>query len=248
MNPFNQSRFRNEHTLGDSYQIVKDVHDKMDIIKMVADNISNFRSGNIELKGEGALIQWKYTEGTEWFLLMDTMGVFFPILQDMTSQAIASIEEDIVTLTSDIAGNALSIERINTEASALELRVTELTAKSVTAASDIISNTEDIAQNASAIEDVDMKASALELRVADLTTQGITDAENIATNTSDIAAINAELVDIKTSITALEGAVSVQATTLSGILTQLDTLEGSVTAQGLSIVGITDRVTALESV
>lgn len=248
MNPFNQSRFRNEHTLGDSYQIVKDVHDKMDIIKMVADNISNFRSGNIELKGEGALIQWKYTEGTEWFLLMDTMDVIFPILQGMTSQAIASIEEDIVTLTSDIAGNALSIERINTEASALELRVTELTAKSVTAASDIISNTEDIAQNASAIEDVDMKASALELRVADLTAQGVIDAADIATNTSGIAAINAELVDIKASITALEGVVSDQATTMSGLSDQLGTLQGTVTAQGLSLIAIDARVTTLESV
>lgn len=76
MNPFNQSRYRNEHALGDAYKIVKEVHDKMDIVKMVADNISKFRSGNIELKGEGTSILWKYTEGTAWFLLVDTADVF----------------------------------------------------------------------------------------------------------------------------------------------------------------------------
>lgn len=76
MNPFNQSRFRNEHTLGDAYKTVKEVHDNMDIVKMVADNISKFRSGNIELKGEGTSILWKYTEGTTWFLLVDTADMF----------------------------------------------------------------------------------------------------------------------------------------------------------------------------
>lgn len=89
MNPFNQSRYRNEHTLGDSYKIVKDVHDNMDIVKMVADNISNFRSGNIELKGEGSQILWKYTEGTAWFLLMDTADVFSQLLQDITTRVTA---------------------------------------------------------------------------------------------------------------------------------------------------------------
>lgn len=76
MNPFNQSRYRNEHALGDAYKIVKEVHDKMDIVKMVADNISKFRSGNIELKGEGTSILWKYTEGTAWFLLVDIADMF----------------------------------------------------------------------------------------------------------------------------------------------------------------------------
>ena len=86
MNPFNQSRYRNEHTLGDSYKIVKDVHDNMDIIKMVADNISNFRSGNIELKGEGSQILWKYTEGTAWFLLADVEDMISPLLQNISNQ------------------------------------------------------------------------------------------------------------------------------------------------------------------
>lgn len=121
MNPFNQSRYRNEHTLGDSYKIVKEVHDKLDIVKMVADNISNFRSGNIELKGEGALIYWKYTEGTEWFLLMDTADVFSPLLQ-----SIADIEEDIVTLSSDISGNSTEITAINAELIDIKASITAL--------------------------------------------------------------------------------------------------------------------------
>ena len=119
MNPFNQSRFRNEHTLGDAYQIVKDVHDELDIIKMVANNISKFRSGNIELKGEESAIYWKYTEGTEWFLLMDTTDMFSQLLQ-----AISDIEESIDTLTGVVSGQATTISNLSDQLGTLQGTVT----------------------------------------------------------------------------------------------------------------------------
>ena len=192
MNPFNQSRFRQEHTLGDSYKIVKEVHDKMDIVKMVADNISNFRSGNIELKGEGALIYWKYSEGTEWFLLMDTTDVFAPLLQ-----GIASIEEDLITLTSDIAGNSLAIEGITTEASALESRVTDLTTKSDTAASDIAAISADL---------VDIK-------------------DNISTLMSDVSEQATTLSGILSQLDTLQGTVTTQGLSIIDLTSRIDALE-----------------------
>lgn len=192
MNPFNQSRFRQEHTLGDSYKIVKEVHDKMDIVKMVADNISNFRSGNIELKGEGALIYWKYSEGTEWFLLMDTTDVFAPLLQGITS-----IEEDLVTLTSDIEGNSLAIEGINTEASALESRVTDLTTKSDTAASDIAEISADL---------VDIK-------------------DNISTLMSDVSEQATTLSGILSQLDTLQGTVTTQGLSIIDLTSRIDALE-----------------------
>lgn len=201
MNPFNQSRFRNEHTLGDAYQIVKDVHDKMDIVKMVADNISKFRSGNIELKGEESSIYWKYTEGTEWFLLMDTTDVFAPLLQD-----IAGIEEDIVTLTSDIAGNALAIESINTEATALELRVSDLTAQGVTDAENIATNTSDIAAINAELVDIKASITTLEGVVSDQATTILNLSDQLGTLQGTVTTQGLTLIDIDARITTLESA------------------------------------------
>ena len=192
MNPFNQSRFRNEHTLGDAYSIVKAVHDKMDIVKMVADNISKFRSGNIELKGEEFSIYWKYTEGTEWFLLMDTTDVFSQLLQD-----ISDIEGDIDTLTSDVAGNALAIESINTEATALELRVSDLTSQGVTDADDIAAiNTE--------LVDIKTSITSLTGVVSDqaITLSGISD--QLSTLQGTVTSQGLSIIDLNTRITTLE--------------------------------------------
>lgn len=199
MNPFNQSRFRNEHTLGDSYKIVKEVHDKMDIVKMVADNISNFRSGNIELKGEGAQIYWKYTEGTEWFLLMDTTDVFAQLLQD-----ISSIEEDINTLTSDIAGNALAIKGINTEASVLELRVTDLTTKSDTATTDIETNTTAIAAINAELTDIKESIATLTGLVSEQSTSLSNALDQLGTLQGTVTTQGLAIVDITSRIDALE--------------------------------------------
>lgn len=112
MNPFNQSRYRNEHTLGDSYKIVKEVHDKMDIVKMVADNISKFRSGNIELRGEGSQIHWKYTEGTAWFLLADVEDMISPLLQDISNQ--------MSVLQGTVRAQGLAITALTDRVTALE--------------------------------------------------------------------------------------------------------------------------------
>ena len=201
MNPFNQSRFRQEHTLGDSYKVVKEVHDKMDIVKMVADNISNFRSGNVELKGEGALIYWKYSEGTEWFLLMDTTDVFAPLLQ-----GIAAIEEDIVTLTSDIAGNALAIEGINTEASALELRVSDLSTQGITDAENIATNASDIAAINAELVDIKESITTLTGLVSEQTTSLANALDQLDTLQGTVTTQGLDIIDIKSRVTTLESA------------------------------------------
>lgn len=71
MNPFNQARYRNEHELGRAYMDVRRALENLADIKLVADNIKNFRSGNIELSSEGSVLKWKYVNSTEWFDLVD---------------------------------------------------------------------------------------------------------------------------------------------------------------------------------
>lgn len=194
MNPFNQSRYRNEHTLGDSYKIVKYVHDKMDLVKMVADNISNFRSGNIELKGEGSLIYWKYTEGTAWYLLVDTKYLFSQLLQN-----IADIEDDVVTLSSDIAGNALAIESINTEAAALESRVSGLTSQGAT-------NTSDIAAINTELVDIKTSITTLTGLVSDQATTLSSIADQLSTLQGTVTTQGLNITSITGRVTALESA------------------------------------------
>ncbi|AMD43416.1 hypothetical protein ZC03_029 [Pseudomonas phage ZC03] len=70
-NPFNQIRFRGEHELGRAYMDIKKALENLSDIKLVADNIKNLRSGNIELRSEGSVLQWKYVNGTEWNDLVD---------------------------------------------------------------------------------------------------------------------------------------------------------------------------------
>lgn len=71
MNPFNQVRYRGEHELGRAYMDVRRALDNLADIKLVADNIKNLRSGNIELSSEGSVLKWKYVNSTEWFDLVD---------------------------------------------------------------------------------------------------------------------------------------------------------------------------------
>lgn len=199
MNPFNQSRFRQEHTLGDSYKIVKEVHDKLDEVKLVADNISNFRSGNIELRGVGSSIFWKYTEGIEWFLLMDTTDMFAPLLQE-----IASIEGDIDTLTSDIAGNALAIESTNTEASALELRVSGLASQGVIDAKKIATNASDISAINTELVGIKDSISILSRLISEQTTNLSNALVQLDTLQGTVTSQGLSIIDITSRIDALE--------------------------------------------
>lgn len=75
MNPFNQTRFRGEHELGRAYMDIRRALDNLEVIKFVADNIRNFRSGNIELSAEGSVLKWKYVAGEEWFNLVDLVVI-----------------------------------------------------------------------------------------------------------------------------------------------------------------------------
>lgn len=75
MNPFNQLRYRGEHELGRAYMDIRRALDNLEVIKFVADNIRNFRSGNIELSSEGSVLKWKYVSGEEWFDLVDLVVI-----------------------------------------------------------------------------------------------------------------------------------------------------------------------------
>lgn len=98
MNPFNQSRFRNEHELGSAFKVVQEVHDKLDIIAFVAENINNFRSGNIELKSdESGKIYWKYVNEDTWYLWGD-LTEWFSHMLDETTQNIVDIGSSITTI------------------------------------------------------------------------------------------------------------------------------------------------------
>lgn len=90
MNPFNQARFRGEHELGRAYMDIRRAVDNLADIKLVADNIRNFRSGNIELSSEGSVLKWKYVAGEEWFDLVD-----LAVLTEDLEQAIDTINSTL---------------------------------------------------------------------------------------------------------------------------------------------------------
>lgn len=104
-NPFNQSRFRNEHELGTAYRIVSEIHDQLDTIHYLVQNLKGVRSGNIELKSdEEGKIYWKYVKSEEWVLWGDMNVWFAPLVEDL-QQGQANQSDSIDSLQSQL--NAL---------------------------------------------------------------------------------------------------------------------------------------------
>lgn len=101
MNPFNQMRYRGEHELGRAYEDVRRVLENLADIKLVADNIKNLRSGNIELSSEGSVLKWKYVNSDEWFDLVD-LNV---IREDL--------EESINTINNTLQNFNLQLDNFN---------------------------------------------------------------------------------------------------------------------------------------
>ena len=69
MNPFNNPFYRTEQQLGNAYQDVRKLIQNLETLQLLADNIENFRSGNVRFKSEGNNIYWGYQESEEWNLL-----------------------------------------------------------------------------------------------------------------------------------------------------------------------------------
>lgn len=185
MNPFNQNRFRNEHQLGDAYKTVRSVYEAMEIIQFVADNIRNFRSGNVELKSEGLNIFWKYEKSTEWVLLGDFSSLFQDILNDVESlqtaltstnesltitiNSLAQTDQAVSANTSEISQNKTNLEQLVLDLGELTTEVGTLTESVGTILSDLVTVRDDIStalqgvsDNAQALVAMDSRVTALE--------------------------------------------------------------------------------------
>ena len=118
MNPFNQSRFRGEHELGREYADIRKAIENLADIKLVADNIKQLRSGNIELDSSGSVLKWKYVNEEEWHDLVDlqvlldgvqnTLNGFSDSLDDLEQQLdnfngiVSDIQNTLVTLNNRV--------------------------------------------------------------------------------------------------------------------------------------------------
>ena len=117
-NPFNQTRFRGEHELGRAYMDIRKAIENLPDIKLVADNIKNLRSGNIELRSEGSVLQWKYVNSSEWFDLVDLQ-----VLVEEYDQALTQINQTLQNLNSQLDNFNGIISAQATAISDLTLRV-----------------------------------------------------------------------------------------------------------------------------
>lgn len=176
MNPFNQPRFRDEQELGSAYRVVQEVHDQLDVIAYVAENMGSVRSGNIELKSDDeGKIYWKYVLTDDWILWGDLTEWFTPFLEPITIQ-ITNIEEEL----------GLTNQRIDLDIQALELlkQEVDLDRAVITEMAPIVEqNTLDI---------LTIKNDILGLVQKDVTIE------------SDIASILQRLTDIETRLGVLE--------------------------------------------
>lgn len=119
MNPFNQSRFRNEYELGSAYQVVSEVHSQLDLINFLAKNLNGVRSGNIELKSDDTgKIYWKYVKSDEWILWGDMTEWFTPLLE--------SIQQNINDLVSTVNQHAININQNKNDISEQESTIGNL--------------------------------------------------------------------------------------------------------------------------
>lgn len=130
-NPFNQSRFRNEHELGTAYRVVSEVHEQLDVINFLAQNLKEVRSGNIELKSdEEGKIYWKYAANEEWVLWGDMTEWFEPLVASLQEnqgeqagrldQLQSEVEATIQRLDADITALGELSETVQTDRSALD--------------------------------------------------------------------------------------------------------------------------------
>lgn len=172
MNPFNQVKYRGEHELGRAYMDVRRALDNLADIKLVADNIKNLRSGNIELSSEGTFLKWKYVNSDEWFDLVDltvinghleqAIDVINGTLQNLNAQldnfngliTTAGLEID------DLTGRMEDVEAFNSRISSLENSVSTQDSQLST-----------LTQRVAAVEEFDSRITLLESSITSLTSR-----------------------------------------------------------------------------
>lgn len=114
MNPFNQTRFRGEHELGRAYMDIRRALDNLEVIKFVADNIRNFRSGNIELSAEGSVLKWKYVAGEEWFDLVDLVVINGHLEEavDLINSTLQNLNSQLDNFNSIVSGHGSQLSTL----------------------------------------------------------------------------------------------------------------------------------------
>ena len=141
MNPFNQARYRGEHELGRAIMDIRRALDNLADIKLVADNIKNLRSGNIELSSEGSILKWKYVNSDEWFDLVD-LNVIRGDLEDSIDLINSTLQNfndqldnfnNIVSTQgaqlSSLTQRVEAVEEFDSRISLLESSITSLTSR-----------------------------------------------------------------------------------------------------------------------
>lgn len=122
MNPFNQSRFRGEHELGRAYMDIRKALDNLADIKLVADNINQLRSGNIELSSEDSVLKWKYVNESEWHDLVDLQVLVADTEARLTqlNQTIQNFNTELSNLNGIVSGHQNTIVDLTQRIEALE--------------------------------------------------------------------------------------------------------------------------------
>lgn len=203
-NPFNQSRFRNEHELGTAYRIVSEIHDQLDTIHYLVQNLKGVRSGNIELKSdEEGKIYWKYVKSEEWVLWGDMNVWFAPLVEDL-QQGQANQSDSIDSLQSQL--NALD-QKLDADIDVLAA----LTDTVQTDRNDLDTLTQQVGQNTQDI-------STLTQQIAQIT-------QDISTIQGEIQTLVDDKVAFEARVSALEGIVTDYDTRFQGIESRLEALE-----------------------
>lgn len=184
-NPFNQSRFRNEHELGNAFKVVQEVHDKLDIIAHVAENIGSVRSGNIELKSdETGKIYWKYVSEDTWYLWGDLTEWFSHMLDELAvkvdnnTNQISQLNTNITTVDEKLDLDMIALDVVRQMVETDRAALNDLSPL-------VDENTQNITTNTNSISSLVQKDLDLDL---------------------SIATIEATLVDLQNRLEALENA------------------------------------------
>lgn len=189
-NPFNQSRFRNEHELGSAYRVVSEIHDQLDTIHYLVQNLKGVRSGNIELKSDDTgKIYWKYVKSEEWILWGDMTEWFAPLVEELQQgqanhlDSINNLQSQLNTLDQKLDAdiNALGIlaDTVQTDRAALDTLSLQVT-----------QNTQDISSMQGEIQTLVDADAAFEIRLSALE--------------STVAGYDTRLQDIESRLEVLE--------------------------------------------
>lgn len=221
-NPFNQSRFRNEHELGSAYKVVSEVHDQLDIINFLAQNLKEVRSGNIELKSdEEGKIYWKYVKSEEWILWGDMTEWFEPLVaslqENQGEQAgrLDQLQSEIDTTNQRIDADIIALGELSDTVQADRNVLDNLSGTVGTLSSQVAQNIQDILTIQGELQTLDSTSTAYGNRLDSL--------ENSLTNLD--SALNTLQDGLEPRLTAIENGILGIQNTITDVTNRLELLE-----------------------